>query len=144
MVADAAVSLPTAREAPPPDKAPAPQIVAPPAPPARATSNTPPASSDAAPTWQGLVLGRLERFKRYPSSAQAHGEQGVAYLRFTMDRDGKVLSAGIDKSSGFDLLDVETLSLIRRAQPLPKPPPQVAGTTLELVVPIEFFISRRR
>ncbi len=60
-----------------------------------------------------------------------------------MDRDGKVLSARIEKSSGYDLLDEETLALIERAQPLPKPPPDVAGNPIELVVPIEFFLHRR-
>ncbi len=83
--------------------------------------------SIGAPTWRGLLMGRLEQAKRYPDLARYRHQQGIAYLRFTIDRDGKVLSARIEKSSGYDLLDQETLALIQRAQPLPKPPPDVPG-----------------
>ncbi len=61
--------------------------------------------TNAVPTWQGLLLGRLERYKRYPDIAQLRHQEGVAYLRFSMDRHGKILSAEINKSSGFDALD---------------------------------------
>lgn len=134
----------------PDDKPPAPATTAPPqveaplAPtvmaPAPGVAAAP--STNAVPTWQGLLLGRLERFKRYPSDAQLNHQQGVAYLRFTMDRHGKVLSASIEKSSGFELLDQETLALIHRAAPLPIPPPEVTGDPVELVVPVEFFLKR--
>ncbi len=96
-----------------------------------------------AANWQGLLLARLEQFKRYPEEARSRGQQGVSCLRFTMDRDGHVLSARIEKSSGFDLLDKEALALIQRAQPLPKPPPEIQGERLELAVPIQFFLDGR-
>ena len=67
----------------------------------------------------------LDQFKRYLNGAQLRHQQGVAYLRFAMDRQGKVLSASIEKRSGFDLLDEETLALIRRAEPLPPPPSEL-------------------
>lgn len=103
-----------------------------------------PSSPNAVPSWQGLLLARLEAAKRYPEDARMRREQGVTLLRFTMDRDGKVLSAKIQKSSGFDALDQETLALIQRAQPLPRPPAEVSGNTIELVVPIEFTLTRHR
>ncbi|HVY34638.1 MAG TPA: TonB family protein [Caulobacteraceae bacterium] len=133
-VATAAVAVPPEPEKPAPP-APSPVVAPPPA-------ALPP--SKAIPTWQGLVLGQLERFKRYPSDAQFHRQQGVVWLRFTMSRDGKVLSAGVDKGSGYDALDAEALALVKRAQPLPKPPPEVAGDRLELVAPVEFFLKGRR
>lgn len=101
-------------------------------------------SPNAVPNWQGLLLARLEAAKHYPEEARMHRQQGITMLRFTMDRDGKVLSAKIEKSSGFDALDQEALALIQRAQPLPKPPPAVTGDTIELVVPIEFTLTRHR
>lgn len=97
--------------------------------------------SNAVPTWQGVLLGRLERFKRYPGTAQLRHQQGVVYLRFAIDRRGKVVSASIDKSSGFDVLDQETLALIHRAEPFPPPPPEMAGDPIELVVPVQFFLK---
>lgn len=57
-----------------------------------------------------------------------------------MDRSGRVLAARIEKTSGHDLLDQETLALIQRAQPLLKPLAEVPGARLELGVPIEFFL----
>lgn len=61
-----------------------------------------------------------------------------------MNRDGKVLSVTLERSSGFGILDDEALALPKRAQPLPKPPEDLPGQTIELVVPVEFVLGRRR
>src|SRR5665213_1156150 len=37
-------------------------------------------------SWQGLVMAQLQRNKRYPASARASHETGVATLAFTVDR----------------------------------------------------------
>jgi protein TonB len=129
--------------------APDPAVALPPAvPTASAAVPTPSAGrltpSKAAVTWQGLLLARLQQAKHYPLSAQARRQQGVALLHFTMDRDGNVLTAEIRKSSGYDLLDQETMALVRRAQPLPRPPPEVTGNPVDLVVPVEFFLHNHR
>ena len=79
--------------------------------------------------------------KRYPRDAHFAGQQGVPYMRFIMDRQGKVLSVRLERSSGFRSLDKEALALPKRAQPLPKPPEDVKGEAIELVVPVEFFIT---
>ncbi len=85
---------------------------------------------------------KLNEAKRYPGSARRQRQEGVSYLRFAMDREGTVLSASIERSSGHPLLDEETLTLIERAQPLPLPPEDVTGEVLEFVVPVEFFLNR--
>jgi periplasmic protein TonB len=100
----------------------------------------PQVSSNAPDTWQGQVLARLGKYRRYPFGAQSRHEQGVPYIRFVMDRDGKVLSSRLERSSGFSELDREAVALPKRAQPLPKPPADVTGDTIELVVPVEFFM----
>jgi protein TonB len=99
-----------------------------------------PQPSNAKPTWEGLVLGALNKVKRYPREAALRRQQGVPYIRFVIDREGKVLSSRIERSSGFRPLDDEAASLPRRAQPLPKPPAEVKGDNIELVVPVEFFM----
>jgi periplasmic protein TonB len=91
-------------------------------------------------SWQALLLGHLDRYKRYPQDAQRRRQQGVPWVRFIMNREGKVLSAQLERSSGFRTLDAEAVSLPGRAQPLPKPPEDVLGPTLEFIVPVEFFI----
>lgn len=109
------------------------------------TQPAPPAPqvSKGKPTWEGLVLGALNKAKRYPSAASFRRQQGVPYIRFVLDRQGKVLSVRLERSSGFRSLDDEALALPKRASPLPKPPKDVRGDTIELVVPVEFFLRTR-
>jgi protein TonB len=134
-----AVKRPPLHETPRIMATPAPAEAAPtPAPPAPAVSPQP---SNAVPNWQSALLSRLEQFKRYPALAQFRHQEGVVQLRFTMDRQGHVLSAQIAKSSGYDSLDDETLALIHRAEPLPPPPIEVPGQTLSLTVPVQFFLK---
>ena len=95
---------------------------------------------NAIPDWQSHLMLKLNEVKRYPSQARRNRQQGVSYLRFTMDREGIVLAKSIEQPSGYTLLDRETLDLIERAQPLPKPPEEMPGETLEFVVPVEFFL----
>ncbi|MCJ2186689.1 TonB family protein [Novosphingobium beihaiensis] len=99
--------------------------------------------SDAKPAWQGLVLGALNKKKHYPASAQRRHEQGVPWIRFVMNREGEVLSVSLERSSGFRSLDEEAVKLPKRAAPLPQPPKEVTGQTIELVVPVEFFLGAR-
>jgi periplasmic protein TonB len=93
-------------------------------------------------TWQAQLLAWLEKYKRYPRVAQEQHQQGVVYLRFAIDRQGKVLSSQINKSSGYELLDDEVLALVQRAQPVPSPPPEVSGDRIELLVPVAFSLRR--
>lgn len=135
-VPNPAVAIPVRPPDPPKVEA-APETTAPPVRPAPPA----PQASSGLPTWQGLVLGRLNQFKRYPRSAQSQRQQGVPYIRFVMNRDGRVLSSRLEHSSGVAALDHEAVSLPRRAQPLPKPPDDLPGQALELVGPVEFFIK---
>ena len=116
-----------------------------PAPPMSASAPPAPTqlpATKAAVTWQGLLLARLERTKRYPLVARSRGEQGGVVLHSTMDRSGAVLTANIQKSSGYVLLDQESLAMVRRAQPLPRPPADIPGDPVDLVVPVEFFLDK--
>ena len=82
------------------------------------------------------LVERLARFQRYP--AQARGVEGVVSVAFSIDRQGKLVSSRIVKSSGSALLDAEALDLIKRAVPLPPPPAEIADSQLSFVVPIRF------
>ncbi len=116
-------------------------------PPARPAAPSPPAAPPqtaagaAAPSWQSSLLAHLERNKRYAAAALARRQQGVAVVRFVMDRDGMVLSVKLERESGYAALDDEALALVTRAQPLPPPPPEVKGDRIELVVPVQFFLK---
>lgn len=85
--------------------------------------------------WEAQLLAHLERFKRYPQNARDRGDRGVAYLRFEIDNNGKVLSATVVRSAGFSELDNATLDMINRASPVPRPP---EGSKLRFTVPVVF------
>lgn len=100
------------------------------------------ASSSEKAQWQRQLLKRLTQFQRYPKTARAQQQEGITHLRFSINRAGKVLSASIQQSSGVSALDEEALALIYRAMPLPAPPADLPGETLELVIPIRFSLKR--
>ena len=118
-----------------------PAVASPPTPAAIAPPPAAPAVNPAARTnWEGQLMGRLERYKRYPSVAREERQEGVVYLRFTIDRAGRVLSAQIAKSSGIAALDEEVSELIQRAQPLPAPPSEVPGAQITITLPVQFAL----
>lgn len=94
-------------------------------------------TSNAEPSWETALLTRLDQAKHMPPAAVK--QHGVVLLHFTMDRDGKVSAVKIEKSSGTDALDQEALAALQRAQPLPPPPAEVPGATLDLIVPVDFL-----
>ena len=74
-------------------------------------SDTPPASAAPA-SWQSRVLGHLAHFKRYPGDARQRKRAGAAWVRFQVDRDGKLLASELVTSSGTVLLDREALKCL--------------------------------
>ena len=141
-------------EKPPPPPPPEPQAVAAPEtppPPPKVEEQKPPTPAMPArskggaphivPAWQTSLVRHLEQFKRYPSAAQEHGEEGVVLLSFSVDRTGHVLEHRVARSSGYPALDDEVMSMIERAQPLPPFPATMTEDKLDLTVPIRFSLK---
>ncbi len=107
----------------------------------RAAAPMPGASArdaDAMPNWKSRLVAQIERSKRYPSEAQARGEQGVAQVSFNVDRGGGVHNARVVRSSGSSILDRDAIAWLERAQPLPPPPAEVPGAQIPLTVPLRY------
>jgi periplasmic protein TonB len=115
----------------PPPPPPPPEVSAP------VAARTPPPS---VVRWQSQLAAHIEHFKRYPQAARAHGDAGTATVAFTIDRDGHLLRSSIVQSSGSAALDQETLTMLVRAQPMPRPPDQLTDGELTFVVPVRFNI----
>lgn len=118
---------------------------------AEAPTQTQPAEVPSAPGGAGgdpaavqdylaTLSAYLEQHKQYPRRAYLRRQEGVAELRFVVDRSGRVLSYRIIKSSGHDALDAEVRRMIERASPLPAMPASMKGATLELVLPVSFYL----
>ncbi|WP_235679222.1 energy transducer TonB [Aquibium microcysteis] len=87
--------------------------------------------------WQSRLMAHLERRKTYPADARRRGEHGTVYVRFRIDDGGNVISVALARSSGYSSLDDEVLSLVRRASPVPAPPPGVNRT---ITAPVRFSV----
>jgi periplasmic protein TonB len=83
----------------------------------------------------------VARFRVYPEEAKKKREEGMVSLGFKFARDGTVLDAWIEKSSGFPMLDQAALKMIHDASPIPKVPDQYKGDTLTLVMPENYRIG---
>nr|WP_268878623.1 energy transducer TonB [Rugamonas aquatica] len=147
--AQAATPVPVVAEAPP-AAAPVsstPRSVAPSsaatqaaAPPSPALPPAPQEVLSGASSWEGKVLARMERFRRYPAAARARGDQGVVTLRCRVNREGQVLSAAIERSSGVPALDQAALETLQRAAPLPRVPEE-RPAPLDLSIPVQFSVG---
>lgn len=104
---------------------------------APAANNLP---SDEALAWRGRVETHLARYRLYPPGAAHEGQQGIALIQFTVDRNGQVGQVWIAASSGVADIDRETIAAILRAQPLPIFP---AGwpDKLDVRLPVSFRLG---
>jgi periplasmic protein TonB len=140
------VAAPAPAPVAPPDVKPAPAPEALPVPPSPAPVGThvAEAASGAAagppPDYLATLRAWLEKHKQYPQQAQRRRQQGTTLLRFTLSRDGRLLGHSIERSSGFESLDIAVGEMIERAAPLPPLPPDMGQDRLEIVVPIAFFL----
>jgi len=100
------------------------------------------AKARAMPTYQQALLAHLERYKRYPRGPQRRGQEGIVHVRFEIDRQGKLLSHNLGKSSGNSQLDAGGLETVVRGDPFPPLPDAISGPTLEVTVPIRFNLDR--
>ena len=90
-------------------------------------------------TWQKKLMAHLERFKRYPSAKVPRSAR--IEVGFTLDRLGHVVSAEIRQGSGDPAFDQAALSMLRRADPVPPPPPLVADEGLDFTLPVVYRIK---
>lgn len=101
-------------------------------------------SSDKQREWEALVLGQLNKFKRYPEDARQRNRVGKPVIKFEVDAKGYIVDSTLVKSSGTNSLDREALRVLARAQPLP-PPPTDLFTQGKVIVelPIDFTIENK-
>jgi TonB family protein len=86
-------------------------------------------------TWQKEVAVHLEKYKRLSERPPRSVE---IVVRFVLDRTGHVVSAEVAKSSGDAAFDDAALAMMKRADPLPAPPPLVADDGLTFSMPVSF------
>jgi TonB family protein len=92
-------------------------------------------------TWQKALMAHLNRNKRYPTGAARRSVE--VSIAFSLDRLGHVVSANVKHSSGDKDFDDAALMMMKRADPVPAPPPVLADEGLSFDVPVIFRADRR-
>lgn len=89
--------------------------------------------------YQRAILDRINAQRRYPRGALLDGFEGNGAIRFTIERDGRLVEVSIATSTGRKALDRATLDLVRRSVPFP-PIPAELPDQLEVTMPVRFLI----
>lgn len=99
-------------------------------------------TSNSQITYRDMFFAKILGEKRYPEKARKRQIEGAGFLEISLDSGGRVTNLNLLKSTGSDLLDEEIFSLIKRAEPFPKLPNDLAEFKARL--PIEFSLSNSR
>lgn len=127
--APAAVAAPQAKLAPAPLSAPAA--------PAAADSSDPATLGQ----YRIAIISAARRYKRYPRLAIDNNWEGQAEIRMVIGVDGNIASISIKSPSGFEVLDLQALEMIRKAKPLTPIPPALRGRGFTIDVPVVFSLK---
>lgn len=84
----------------------------------------------------------LEAHKTYPKRARMRREEGVVEVAFAVDRQGRLLTGDVVRSSGHASLDAEAMAMLDRSNPFPGAPHSVRGERIEVSTPVEFSLQR--
>jgi periplasmic protein TonB len=87
-------------------------------------------------TWQKRLIAHLDKHKRYPSDRSM--KDAAIVVGLVLDRMGRVVSTSIITGSGDTSFDDAALAMMRRADPVPAPPPVVADQGLNFTLPVVF------
>jgi protein TonB len=84
------------------------------------------------------VRARIDRHKRYPSTAAREGIEGTVTVSFVLDSRGILLEKEIAAGSGHAILDEAALTAVADASPFPPFPDGLGRETLLLRLPINY------
>lgn len=86
--------------------------------------------------YRGRLYSQISRKKVSPRSQRV----GTVVVRFTVGRQGELLSSEIAKSSGHQILDDAAIASIARAAPFPPMPSEASDGPLVVSVPFKFSV----
>ena len=87
-------------------------------------------------TWVEKLVAHLDKHLIYPQ--ERDNKAAKITLGLELDRLGHVVSASIVEGSGDPAFDRAALAMLRRSDPVPKPPPVVADEGLKFTMPVIF------
>ena len=81
---------------------------------------------------------KLAQHRYYPQSARDRHQEGRVVVRLVIARDGRLLDARVERSSGVPAIDAAEVDTVRRAAPFPPLPLHVAGETATFLIPVTY------
>lgn len=100
----------------------------------QAFTQTLPVSSDYASS----IIQKVTSCLIYPTEAIRNGWEGIAKVRFTLGRNGRIKEIDIEESSGYNLLDAAAILAVKDASPYPFPKNYTGEKELEIVLPVRY------
>jgi protein TonB len=94
-----------------------------------------------ADNYMEMIRLRIERFKKYPHLARTKHMEGMATLRFTITRGGKLKGSELVRSTRYKILDRAALKAVRDAAPFPPLPESISESELTLEIAIVFELT---
>ncbi len=91
-----------------------------------------------------VIKDKLNRNWKYPQKAYLNLIEGNVFVRFTLDRKGTLLDVTVLRTSGFGILDDETLRAIRAAAPFPPFPGSVSVKRLNIKANFAYRLTPRK
>lgn len=98
-------------------------------------------AGDAINSWKTDVVNLIARKQVYPRAALSHEIEGSAKVEITIDRSGHVTSYDVVQPTGHPELDEDIPKLVKRIDPLPQPPSELADKDLTMVLPLNWVIQ---
>lgn len=105
-----------------------------------------PASAPAAPAevsagWRNALAAWLQEHRSYPEDARRRAEEGTVFVRFTVGRDGQVLTVTLVRGSGSAVLDEAAQAMVRGGH-LPAFTADMTQAQTTVTVPIRYRLER--
>ena len=91
--------------------------------------------------WKKEVGVVISKKQVYPRAALRREIEGKVKVEINIDREGNIKAHKIKSSSGHEVLDREVSKLMKRVNPLPKPPVKVKDSELTLVIPLAWTLQ---
>lgn len=91
--------------------------------------------------YKGLLEREIVKHKQYPKIAQMRGWQGEAVVELQIDENGKLGSAKIQTSSGYEVLDKMALEMVRKTVAAAAPPAILLGNSSTYLIPVAFHLQ---
>jgi protein TonB len=88
--------------------------------------------------WQVAIAAHLNLFKQAPANTRRKSGPMTVQVRFSIAPDGRVIDVAVHHSSGEAGYDAAAVAIVRRASPVPAPPPSAAASDLDFIIPIRF------